>query len=358
MEFSIVPEEDQQHFRLLELPPELLHLITSKKPTMYANHCFRYIVIANTHESLHFKSGDGNKGDANTVLCTQDKTYDIRQVSTSNSLYVAQAIATSDEPDVIPKPQLQAIAQFQSTLEVLPIRKLSAVPYITAALPAYTSTGHYSSKDAVSKNQLFANVPLSDAECEQGWVELCCFELGKSPHGVIPSASVILQAWQTMLNNATALGIDLSQSLNDQSLSRLIESDNEWPDGLCMALLKSMAVSQAESIEPLLEELKCVNQVGRVLLEDRTSGSKVAMHTASFKTQWTNLLPEKWRSSVDVKLLEGYYNLENGGQDIAYVGRQNGLTASTTGTAPEETKSTLGAKRKWHDKFRASKKTA
>ena len=69
---------------------------------------------------------------------------------------------------------------------------------------------------------------------------------------------------------------------------------------------------------------------------------------------WTDLLPEKWRASADLKSLEGYYKLENGGQDIAYVGKQNGLMASTTGTAAEEAKSTLGAKRKWHDKFRAS----
>lgn len=30
--FSVVPEEDQQRFRLLELPPELLAFLTSEKP--------------------------------------------------------------------------------------------------------------------------------------------------------------------------------------------------------------------------------------------------------------------------------------------------------------------------------------
>ena len=30
--FSIQPEEDQQHFRLLELPPELLDILTSENP--------------------------------------------------------------------------------------------------------------------------------------------------------------------------------------------------------------------------------------------------------------------------------------------------------------------------------------
>jgi hypothetical protein len=34
VEFAIVPEESRQHFRLLELPPDLLSLITSENPPM------------------------------------------------------------------------------------------------------------------------------------------------------------------------------------------------------------------------------------------------------------------------------------------------------------------------------------
>lgn len=35
IDFSIVSESDQQHFRLLELPAELLQVITSKDPPMF-----------------------------------------------------------------------------------------------------------------------------------------------------------------------------------------------------------------------------------------------------------------------------------------------------------------------------------
>ena len=34
--FEILPEESQQHFRLLELPPELLALLTSENAPTYA----------------------------------------------------------------------------------------------------------------------------------------------------------------------------------------------------------------------------------------------------------------------------------------------------------------------------------
>lgn len=35
--FSILPEEQQQHLRLLELPPELLSILTQDNPPTYVN---------------------------------------------------------------------------------------------------------------------------------------------------------------------------------------------------------------------------------------------------------------------------------------------------------------------------------
>ena len=69
-------------------------------------------------------------------------------------------------------------------------------------------------------------------------------------------------------------------------------------------------------------------------------------------------MPEKWRSSADLKALEGLYILENGGEDIKFV--ESSATDSLAGDAagPTDAKVTLGAKRKWHEKFRASKKTS
>lgn len=35
IEFSIVPEENQEHLRLLELPADLLNILTSENPPMF-----------------------------------------------------------------------------------------------------------------------------------------------------------------------------------------------------------------------------------------------------------------------------------------------------------------------------------
>lgn len=35
IDFAVLPESQQHHFRLLELPPELLELLTSDNPPTY-----------------------------------------------------------------------------------------------------------------------------------------------------------------------------------------------------------------------------------------------------------------------------------------------------------------------------------
>ena len=104
--------------------------------------------------------------------------------------------------------------------------------------------------------------------------------MGKSRHSVIPSANVILQVWQTMLNTAIAMGIDLTETLDEQVLSKIIDTDNEWPDELYLALLKSMATGETSLVDSSLEEPRCVKQLGRVLLEERTQGSTGTMPMA------------------------------------------------------------------------------
>jgi hypothetical protein len=78
----------------------------------------------------------------------------------------------------------------------------------------------------------------------------------------------------------------------------------------------------------------------------------------AFTDSWADLLPEKWREHAGMSLLEGSYKLENDGQDVTFVETGSIGGASTSAASPAEAKSTLGAKRKWHEKFRASKKTA
>lgn len=305
---------------------------------------------------LQLKSREG--GDS--VVCTHDKTFNLRQVSTSNTVLLAEPCVEQDDENQIPQQGLRAIAQPQSTLEVLPTTNLSAVPHIKSALPVFTSTRQYSAKDGITKEDLFANNPLSDIECERGWKELACFEveLPAARHAIIPSASVQLKAWKSILELANASMVDLTQTLGPEQMSVIVQDlDNEWPIALLKAMLRSMTVHpEADVLE--LDSQMCAGHVGRALLKDSTDTSKGTISVAAFKAAWADLLPEQWRPYATLDTIEGSYTLENGGRDIVHAESSGVAAANANGGAPEEAKSTLGAKRKWHEKFRASKKTS
>ena len=253
---------------------------------------------------------------------------------------------------------MEAIAQLHSTLELQPLVNQSAIPYIKAVLPTYTSTGHYGSKEAISKRHLFNNIPLSDSECELAWKDSTCFEMEDSGRALLPSASVKLKVWEAMLTTATAAGIDLTEPLDEEIQSSVSSADGYWPRVLSQALLRSMAGAFAPFGDMKLDETKCARIVGESLLEDRTGAGSPPMSKATFMSTWADLLPEKWRGCTNLKLLEGCCKLGDGGRQITFVEADNHAGAGADGSAPAEAKSTLGAKRKWHEKFRASKKTA
>lgn len=157
-----------------------------------------------------------------------------------------------------------------------------------------------------------------------------------------------------MLSTATAEGIDLTSALQESHLSTLVDlNGSQWPREVALAVLRSMAELSREE-ELLLDEKKCARAIGIALLQDRAERAPLAK--ASLITAWSDLLPEKWRSSAELNLLAGSYKLEDGG----VLFNDGGDTSATAAgaKAPAEAKSALGAKRAWHDKFRAAKKRA
>jgi sister chromatid cohesion protein DCC1 len=223
-------------------------------------------------------------------------------------------------------------------------------------LPTYTSTGHYNSGIGLSKSELFAHTPVSDGECERSWLDLCCFELDGV--AVMPSESVKLAVWQLMLEDGTAEGFDLTEALGVKQRSTLTHVTDEWPEELCRAFLESVAASPSNDAEFRLDPERLARLVGTALLRDRTDEGRRPMALAEFLRVWANLMPEKWRNKADIALLEDYVRKEDNGNNICLAtnGSRAGDNSSTAG--PTDAKSTVGAKRKWHEKFRASKKAA
>ncbi|KAK5165232.1 uncharacterized protein LTR77_009330 [Saxophila tyrrhenica] len=335
--FSLLPEESQQHFRLLELPPDLLDVIT-----------------ADNASPLYLKSPPTAQG--TVVICTDNDTYPIRQVSTSNSLFITSP--SFPLPDSLSSPGIQAIAQCTTTLELLPPdSSASAVPFIRAAVPVYASTGSKGTGKAVTKRELFDSIPLSEAECETVWRKLACFEL-EGGVAVVPSESVRLQVWRGILTAARAEGADLTVAVDNEQCEGLVRGEDDWPEELVGAFLRSISDSAYDGEGMVVDGEKLALSLGLALLKDRTANGRNTVAVNDIQAEWADLMPEPWREKASLGRLESTIRRENGGKEITLVDSDSVKAATAVAGAATEAKSTLGAKRKWHEKFRAAKKTA
>ncbi|EMC91612.1 hypothetical protein BAUCODRAFT_299017 [Baudoinia panamericana UAMH 10762] len=341
--FCLRSEESQDHFRLLELPPELLQLVTSANPPV-----------------LQFKSAASTASlaaGAGAVICTPDKTYNIRQVNTSNSVYICQPVqqAADDGDGGLTSPRLQAVAKCGFTLELSHHSNASAGSYLKAALPLYSPIEASSSREPRSKQMVFDDIPLSQAECEQAWTDLACFETVEPINCFLPSAGAKIAAWHAILRQATAQDIDLTMPISGEHLARSVDNDEDWPQELSHALLRSLSGTSEGHI--LLDEARTLRNIGVDSLA-ALSQARGSVALSDWLDAWRDLMPERWREKVSQKLLppDSWKTLSNGSVALNADGASS--TNADLGSSAPRAKSTLGAKRKWHDKFRASKKAA
>ena len=141
---------EQQNFRLLELPPSLLALIVSKDTPWYCpNLSSTRLQDANSFESLWLKSAeppnandDLKQASPSAVLCTDHLTFQLRQVQSSNSVFILRPSETTE--DEISLPGVSAIAQCTSTLELIPSNTAASSAMLSRllrdSLPLYQGT--------------------------------------------------------------------------------------------------------------------------------------------------------------------------------------------------------------------------
>lgn len=176
------------------------------------------------------------------MLCTSNKTYHLRQVHTSNSVHLTQPVSLSARPDGIATPGISAIAKCGSVLEAHPVNESP----VSALREALTRIWHHESwgGDSIAqfsgelvrkrKEDFFADIPFSDAECEQAWVELCAFEFADGP--VLPTLPTLWTYWKTIFTTAVAEGIDLGAQFQITHLAKTLQDEGELFSGLVEAI--------------------------------------------------------------------------------------------------------------------------
>lgn len=359
-----------QHFRLLELPPELVELIEAPNPPLYAFQsppprarpcpcasapklienrlCIKsQSPAASSTSATPTSNSKSNPQPAYAVLCTPSASYQLRQVQTSNSLFVTQP-ALETRASQIPSPETRAIASCTATLELHPANG-SAVPLLEELLPIYDIIG--GEVDVVgnrkSKIVLFSDVPFSDGQCEKAWAELMAFELAGNSYR--PSSNTLLQVWNSINAAALAEAIKLDSQFLTDDITKLVGEEG-YATSLSAAILRRLANQDLDTEQKwsCLDRRKTVAFVGRTLLEAKQADADYL--TADFLDTWKDSLPEAWRSEAELKTIDGAYSLPSSNTICA-----KSKTVSTSGpsTAPSKAAASKG---KWHERFGKTRK--
>lgn len=171
------------------------------------------------------------------MLCTSSKTYHLRQVHTSNSVHLTRPVNLNDGT-----PAISAVAKCGALLELHPVSE-SPVAALREAITRIWHSERWDGETVAdfsgeivpkTKDDFYADIPFSDQECEQAWVDICAFEFEGGP--VLPTLPALWMYWRTIFTTAVAEGIDLGAQFKVEDLAKTLKDE----EGLLPGLVQSI----------------------------------------------------------------------------------------------------------------------
>ncbi|KAI9826100.1 MAG: hypothetical protein M1832_000549 [Thelocarpon impressellum] len=339
----------QQAYRLLELPPELLQVVCSDNPPP--------LTLKSAIPPPHTSTAP----QAHAVLCTPSQTYRIRQVHSSNSIFLLRP-TPGQESGLPPEVGVSVIASAKATLELqLTSTPSAALPYLRQQLPLYKALqdedGDFEmmSSPVVRKEQrpsrveAFENIPVSDEECEQAWIGMCAFE--DHSGAFRPSPASLVDLWRAIFSAATAGGLPLDSPFLGPDLWKLLSGDGHaYPQPLFDAvLLRLRPTADASDDEwTRIDRAQTVPWIGSLILESHQQ-SRQDLGLSAFLRDWADTLPEAWRGgATSLDLLAGKC-WQPSPSTVRFGQKEAGMAAPDSGKGAGQA---AKGKKKWHDKFR------
>ncbi|KAI5248540.1 hypothetical protein E4T43_01292 [Aureobasidium subglaciale] len=325
--FSIAA--DLQPCRLLELPPDLLDYLSSTDAP-----------------ALSFKAKDAT--DPEAFLTTKHRSYLIRQVHTSNTVYITNPAANASGTI--------AVSQCASALECLPAPNRHAESILRSLLIPFAQPqdGNIRLSDPPSRSYVFAHTPMSHDECYHVWRDVVAFE--HNGQSFRPTAAALTGAWKWLLEIAYAHAVNFAIPIQRESIDKMLDGEDEWPRSLVDAIFMKLSESEKETVH--LQRQPTLKWVGQNTLEShhQIHPDQPAIETSAFLEAWRDALPEAWRLMASLDMLKGLYKLSAGGKRIEFVRNQSTQAAEATAGAAKAATTATAGKRKWHEKFAAARK--
>ncbi|PKX99419.1 putative sister chromatid cohesion protein Dcc1 [Aspergillus novofumigatus IBT 16806] len=326
-------------------------------------------------------------------LCTPNQTYRIRQVQSSNSIHILQPsdgdaqrgditmVGADDEMNLVET--VTTIAKCGSTLELhTPAAGFSAVSFLEGMLTVYDG-GEGSEdvgfdlepaeKEGVIR-RVFEDVPVSGAQCEAGWIEICAFVLSRADKGEVaarccrrPSARAKLEVWKRVLEGAVLQGIRLDQQFLVSDLWKSVLDDGAeepFPRALFEAIVRRVceADGQAQGLVDgdmkwaSIDKARCTRWVGETYLEAMAPAQGSAIGRSEFLNAWKDHLPDSWRDEVALsKLTENSYRHPDH-TTIYFVDNIDRHKIKKNISTDANTAAAAKKSRNWHELFRNQKR--
>lgn len=320
-------------------------------------------------------------GDTNVRLCTPTQTYLIRQVSSSNSVFLVKPTTAStrhengktedamelDGSNENTTSSITAIGQCPSTLELQPLDTSLelGVRYLKNLLPVDEVDDRHARRERV-----YGDIPLSDGEIDAAWKHMCAFEIGGFAWR--PTAGRVLALWDKIragIDEALRSKRDFSRIEHLALEVDFDDEDFEW--ATCQRGGERAVREIWGGIEGhgVLERERCVKWVGEKVLEvasagedGRGQGKQSSLEVEVFLERWRDAMPERWREDVTgLEVLDrGAYERTATGTvrwidstEVAVAGPA-GIGLGDSGTERSGAKG--AAARKWHEKFQAGRR--
>lgn len=228
-----------------------------------------------------FKSAAPDKGSGlnpqnHAVVCTDTQTFNVRQVQSSNSVFILQPSGNDPSLDdsFTREPDIAAIAQCTSTLELMP-PSVTSLAAIRQTLPIYNLDDHQNQdglaphsneSEKFGRHKAFQNTPTSQREFDEAWLEVCAFELDRQAW--IPSADSLKGIWASIMAAATMKNIDLTKRFRVIDLTDIVEEDG-FPDALFKAVIRRVSIANVSLISGCTFQCPILVVSGSLLMDSQ-----------------------------------------------------------------------------------------
>jgi len=197
----------------------------------------------------------------------------------------------------------------------------------------------------LDKASLIADIPHSTGECEAVWQDLIAFEMHQTCWQ--PHPEQLLQLWQTIIEGATADGMNLTRDFTIESL-RLAVEDLNAPQEMFEALMSFLCWNDCSAASATLDKSRTIEWVGRTIVATNKE-QPGSVDTKALHITWRNSLPENWRSDTSMETMNQFCAELNIEKVNAATIKSQSEAVLTTGKRPAKG-------RDWHERFKKTRK--